>query len=178
MKFDNETDYLEWIATTHGIIGAFQGRGYALYQIGAADSAIFISSKELLEQLIAFGPAEDVLELEFRYIPLPLVAEGQRDDPKAVMAAVDCMTYNMRGPYFVDLQSHPDGSVEPMGSHLVDSIFVESPNLCMVIDSRFGSGRKGNIELPLATAAHQISGQLMLALRTNSIPSKKQDKMQ
>ena len=169
MKFDNEADYMEWIATTHGIITAFQGRGYALYQIGAADSAIFISSRELLEQLVAFGPAEDVLELGFRYIPLPLVAEGQRDDSVAVMAAVDCMVHNMRGPYFVDLQSHPDGSAEPMGSHLIDSIFVDSPNLCMVIDSRFGSGRKGTIELPLATAAHQIQGQLMLALRANSI---------
>ena len=172
MKFDNEADFLEWISTTHGIITAFQDRGYALYQIGAADSAVFISSRELLEQLIAFGPAEDVLELGFRYIPLPLVAEEQRDDPVAVMAAVDCMVHNMRGPYFTDLQSHPDGSVEPMGSHLVDSVFVDSPNLCMVIDSRFGSGRKGTIELPLATAAYQISRQLMLALRKTSMMPK------
>ena len=172
MNFDNEADFSEWIATTHGIVKAFQDRGYALYQIGASDSTAFIGSVELLKELIAFGPTEDVLEPDYRFIPLPLVSEGQRDNPEAVMAAVEQMTFNMRGPYFVDLQTDPkDGSVTPMGSHLVDSIFVESPNLYLVIDSRFGSGRSGSIELHLATAAHKVRSQLMMALRSNSIPS-------
>jgi hypothetical protein len=34
VKFDNETDFAEWIATTHGIIKAFEDRGYALYELG------------------------------------------------------------------------------------------------------------------------------------------------
>lgn len=171
MKFNNEADFTEWIVTTHGVIKAFQDRGYSLYSIGAADSAAFIGSKDVLRELIAFGPTEDVLDMDIRYIPLPMVAEEQRSDPAAVFAAVDCMVHNMRGPYFVDLQTDPkDGSVTPKGSHLVDSLLIDPPYLYLVIDSRFGSGRAGSIELHLATATHKIMSQLMLALRKNSIP--------
>ena len=170
MKFDNEADFSEWISTTYGVIKAFQDRGYSLYAIGAADSVAFIGSRELLGELISFGPTEDVLDSGIRYIPLPLVVEGQRDDPATVFAAIDCMVHNMRGPYFVDLQTDlKDGSVTPQGSHLVDSLLIDPPHLYLVIDSRFGSGRKGSIELHLATAAHKIRSQLMLALRATSI---------
>ena len=170
MNFTNEADFSEWIATTHGVIAAFMDRGYALYAIGVADSTAFIGSRELLSDLISFGSIEDVLEPGIRYIPLPLVAEGQRNDPVAVMAAVDCMVHNMRGPYFVDLQTdEKDGSVTPMGSHLVDSLLIDPPHLMLVIDSRFGSGRSGSIELHLATAAHKVRSKLMMALRTSSI---------
>ena len=170
MKFNNEADFSEWISTTNGVIEAFKSRGYALYSIGVADSPAFIGSRDMLGELISFGPTEDVLEPGLRFIPLPMVAEGQREDPRAVFAAVDCMVHNMRGPYFIDLQTDPkDESVVPMGSHLIDSIYIEPPHLYLVIDSRFGSGRKGSIELHLATAAHKIRGQVMLALRKNSI---------
>jgi hypothetical protein len=171
MNFDNEADFSEWIVITHGIIKAFEDRGYALYSVGTSDAPAFIGSKDLLGELVSFGPTTDVLEPGFRFIPLPLVAKGQRSDPVAVFAAVDLMIHSMRGPYFIDLQTdEKDGSVTPIGSHLVDSLLIEPPFLYLVIDSRFGSGRTGSIELHLATAAHKIRGQLMLALRANSIP--------
>lgn len=170
MKFTSQPDFAEWIAITHGIVEAFAGRGYALYAVGAAQSMTFLGSMEALGELISFGPEEQVLEIGIRFIPLPLVAEGQRADVKVVFAAAAQLLENMRGPFFIDMETQADGSAMPKGAHLIDSIFVEPPNLCMVIDSRFGSGRKGQIELPLATAAHQISKQLMLGLRTNSIP--------
>lgn len=172
MKFDNEVDYAEWIATTYGIIKAFEDRGYALYAIGSAEAPAFITL-DLISNLIAFGPTEDVLDIDLRYVPLPLVAKEQRNDPVVVRTAIDLMVHNMRGPYFVDLQTDPeDGSVTPKGSHLVDSLLIDPPYLYLVIDSRFGSGKAGSIELHLATAAHKVRSQLMLALRTNSIPTK------
>jgi len=173
VKFSNEADFSEWISTTHGIIQAFKDRGYAMYCIGVADSTAFIGSRELLSELVACGPTEDVLKPGYRFILMPLVAEEQRADPKAVFAAVDCMVHNMRGPYFVDLQTDiSDDSVVCMGSHLIDSLLIEPPHLYLVIDSRFGSGRSGSIELHLATAAHKIRGQVMMALRKTSIMPK------
>jgi len=168
MKFDNEADYAEWIATTHGIIEAFKARGYALYVIGAADSVAFMGP-DLLNNVISFGPTEDVLELGLRYIPLPLVNKEQRDNPAAVMAAVNQMIFNIRGPFFLDLQTMDDGNIEARGAHLIDSIFIEPPFLYMVIDSRFGSGKEGSIELHLSEAAHKISRQVQLALRDDSM---------
>ena len=170
MKFDNEADFSEWIAVTYGIIKAFEDRGYALYAIGASNSMTFIGSKEQLGEVISFGPEEHVLEPGIRFVPLPLVDKGQRSDPKAVFAAADLMVHNLRGPYFIDLQTEKDGSVTPIGTHLVDSVHVEPPYLYMVLDSRFGSGKAGSIELHLADAAFKIRSQLMLALRKDSIP--------
>lgn len=171
MKFDNEVDYAEWIAVTYDIVEAFKDRGYALYVIGASGSMTFLGSREQLGDIISFGPEEQVLEPGIRFVPLPLVNEGQRSDPKAVFAAADLMIHNMRGPYFIDLQTdETDESVTPIGTHLVDSVFVEPPYLYMVLDSRFGSGKAGSIELHLANAAFKIRSQLMLALRKDSIP--------
>jgi len=167
MKLDNEADYLEWIATTHGIIKAFEHRGYALYLYATADSCMPMMSLDQLDDLISFGPVDDVLELGIRYIPLPLVAEEQRSIPKAVRAAAGKMAEEGRGPFFIDLlTSTKDNSVTPIGIYLVDSLYIEAPYLYLVIDSRFGNGMKGSIELPLATASDIIVAQMQMALRS------------
>ena len=168
MKFDNEVDYMEWITTTHGVIKAFEHRGYALYLISQGDSVPFITL-ELLRDVISFGPTEDVLDINMRYIPLPLVDPSQRSNPDAVMAAAYQMAERGRGPFFVDLQTNSDGSVSPIGRYLVDSVYVEPPHLYLVIDSRFG-GTKGSIELHLGIAADTICKQLTLALRKEVQP--------
>ena len=163
MSEDNDSSP-ELTVITYDIICAFQDRGYSLFSVGLTTSVVPLSP-QLLDDIITFGPEEKVLDAGIRYIPLPLVDKDQRQDPKAIRAAAEEMARQMRGPYFVDLKTNDDNSVEPVGIYLVDSLLVQAPCLYLVIDSRFGSGAKGSIELPVAVAAWKIRKQLMLALR-------------
>lgn len=80
MEFTDEADFLEWIATTHGVIEAFKHRGYGLYVYGAANITMPMMSLSALDDLITFGPVDDVLDVGIRYIPLPLVAKERQAD--------------------------------------------------------------------------------------------------
>ena len=87
MKFTNEVDYVEWIATTYGIIRAFEDRGYALYELGPGP--IMFGSVAMIEEFIQFGRAEEVLNVGMRHMLLPLVKNSE--DSFQVMKAVDEM---------------------------------------------------------------------------------------
>ena len=57
MVFDNETDYAEWIAVTHGVIKAFEDRGYALYELGPGP--VMFTSSSMVGEFVQYGRAED-----------------------------------------------------------------------------------------------------------------------
>lgn len=162
MKFTNEVDYVEWIATTYGIIRAFEDRGYALYELGPGP--IMFGSVAMIEEFIQFGRAEEVLNVGMRHMLLPLVKNSE--DSFQVMKAVDEMVKQVRAPYFFNCKQGTDGSVEVLSRHLIDSVAVEPPFLEMSVDVRFGPVMEENtIEIPLVDAPLVIKKQVMMALR-------------
>jgi hypothetical protein len=164
MKFDNESDMAEWIATTYGIIKAFEDRGYALYELGPGP--VMFNSPGMIEEFIQFGRTEDVLQVGVRYMLLPLVE--LHSDTFQVMMAIGEMVKQMRAPYFFNCKQDADGGIEVISKHLIDSIAVEPPFLEMSVDVRFGPVMEENtIELPLAGAALVVRKQVMMALRGN-----------
>ncbi|MCK4794812.1 MAG: hypothetical protein KAV87_64380 [Desulfobacteraceae bacterium] len=164
MKFDNEADYGEWIATTYGIIKAFEDRGYALYELGPGP--VIFTDIQMIGEFVQFGRTEDVLQVGVRYMVLPLVE--LHSDPMQVMQAVAEMVRQVRAPYFFNCKQESDLSVVVLGKHLIDSISVEPPFLDLSVDVRFGPVMEENtIELPLADAAIVIRKQVMMALRGN-----------
>jgi hypothetical protein len=164
MKFNSEADYAEWISTTHGIIKAFEDRGYALYELGPGP--VIFTDIQMIGEFVQFGRAEDVLQVGVRYMVLPLVE--LHSDTMQVMRAVGEMVKQVRAPYFFNCKQETDGSVVVLGKHLIDSISVEPPFLEMSVDVRFGPVMEENtIELPLADAALVVRKQVMMALRGN-----------
>lgn len=162
MKFDNETDLAEWIATTYGVIKAFEDRGYALYELGVGP--MMFGSAAMIEEFIQFGRAEDVLQVGKRHMLLPLVNDSK--DPFQVFKAVDEMARQVRAPYFFNCRKEPDGGVVVLGKHLIDSVAVEPPFLEMSCDVRFGPVMQENtVEIPLVDAHIIIRKQVMMALR-------------
>ena len=166
MKFDNPIDAQEWAAVTNGIIKAFEGRGYGIYELGPG--AMMFSSAAMIEEFIQFGRAEDVLEVGMRYMLLPLVKDSK--DSFQVFRAVDEMIKQVRAPYFFNCKQSADKSVEVLSKHLIDSIAIEPPFLEMSADVRFGPVMQENtVEIPLADAATVVKNQVMLALRGNKV---------
>jgi hypothetical protein len=162
MKFDNKADYAEWIATTYGVIKAFEDRGYALYELGAGP--MMFSGTAMIEEFIQYGRAEDVLRVGIRHMLLPLVNDPK--DPFQVLKAVDEMVRQVRSPYFFNCRKDPDGGIVVLGKHLIDSVAVEPPFLEMSCDVRFGPVMKENtVEIPLVDAPVIIRKQVMMALR-------------
>ena len=160
--FKNEVDFAEWISITHGIVKAFESRGYALYKLGPGP--ILFSSTAMIEEFVSFGRAEDVLELGIRYMLLPLVQDSK--DMFQVMKCIEEMIKQVRAPYFFSCKQGEDGGVEIPSKHLIDSIAVEPPFLEISTDVRFAQVTTDNtIEIPLADAAIVIRKQVMMALR-------------
>lgn len=170
MKFDNQIDYAEWIATTYGIIKAFEDRGYALYELGPGP--VMFTSVDMISEFIQYGRAEDVLQVGTRHMLLPLVKDSK--DTFQVLKAVDEMVRQVRLPYFFNCRKEPDGGIVVLGKHLVDSIAVEPPFLEISVDVRFGPVMEENtVEIPLVDAAVVIRKQVMMALRGPALSSVK-----
>ena len=169
MKFTNETDYTEWITVTYGIIKAFEDRGYALYELGPGP--VMFTTSAMIGEFVQYGRAEDVLQVGVRYMVLPLVQDSK--DMFQIMMAVDEMTKQMRAPYFFNCKQDPDGGVEVLSKHLIDSIAIEPPFLEVSTDIRFAQVTTENtIEIPLADAATVIRNQVMMALRGSGLRRK------
>ena len=162
MEFKSETDYAEWIATTHGIVKAFERRGYALYELGPG--TMLFTTSDMIGEFVQFGRAEDVLQVGIRHMVLPLVKESK--DMFQVMKAIEEMVKQMRAPYFFNCKMDTDSGVEVTSKHLIDSVAIEPPFLEVSCDMRFAEGIQENtIEIPLADAATVIENQVMMALR-------------
>jgi hypothetical protein len=161
-QFENPVDVLEWIAITYEIIKAFEDRGYGLYKIGKGPT--IFTSIEMLMEFVQYGRERDTLEIGYRHIPLPLVEDSA--DHILVGRAIKEMTSQLRGPFFSNLKTNADGSVEMISNHLIDSVTVKSPFLELSTDIRFFEGYQENtIILPLVNAAHTIRQQLMMSFR-------------
>lgn len=177
MKFDNLADYAEMIGVTYGVISSFKNRGYALYAAGSNKHVMPQGSLDFIEDIITFGPEEEILETGIRYLVLPLVVKEQQSDPKAVFAAMKEMILNGRAPYFLDLENMKEngGAVKPVGVHLIDSIYMEPLFLYLVVDSRFTSGKSGNIEIPLPIASDVIHKQMARSFRKQDKTTNRND---
>lgn len=162
MKFDNMEDAYEWAVVTSGIIKAFEDRGYGLYKIGKGPT--LFTSIEMVMEFVQYGREKEVLEVGYRHIPLPLVEDSTNH--LQVGRAIDEMVKQLRGPFFSNLKTNADGSVEMISTHLVDSVTVAPPFLELSIDVRFFKGYQENtIVLPLINAASTIRQQLMMSFR-------------
>jgi hypothetical protein len=133
-----------------------------LYKIGKGPT--IFTSVEMIMEFVQYGREKEVLEIGYRHIPLPLVEDSA--DHFQVGKAIEEMTSQLRGPFFSNLKTNTDRSVEIISTHLVDSVTVVSPFLELSIDVRFFKGYQENtIVLPLVNAAHTIRKQLMMSFR-------------
>ena len=167
--FSNPGEIFEWTLITHEIIKAFEDRGYGLYQLGKGP--MNFTSITMIMEFVQFGRAEEVLELGFRYLPLPLLEDST--DAFQMGKAIGEMTAQLRGPFFTNCLINKDGVPEKVSSHLIDSISVESPFLNLHCDVRFCQVTTENmIEIHLSKAAAVIRKQLMMSLRQVLITNK------
>lgn len=165
-KFNNPKDLIEWIAVTHGIILAFEQRGYGLYKLGRGP--MMFSDIEMILEFVQYGRAEDVLEIGYRYLPLPLLKDST--DHFQMRKAIGEMILQLRGPFFIDIGTNPDGTPKVLGKHLIDTVGVYPPFLHLGTDVKFAQITTENtIVLHLSMAADVIKKQLMMSLRQVSL---------
>jgi hypothetical protein len=161
-EFKNPEDVIEWTLVTHGIIKAFEVRGYGLYQLGKG--AMMFTDVMMILEFVQCGRAEEVLEIGYRYLPLPLI--GDSKDTFQMERAIEEMARQLRGPYFIDIGTNSDGNAEALGKYLIDTVAVYPPGLHLSVDIQFGQVTTDNtIVLHLAEAANVIRKQLMMSLR-------------
>jgi hypothetical protein len=166
-KFKNPGEIIEWTLITHGIVKAFEDRGYGLYQLGKGP--MMFTHIEMIMEFVQHGRAEEVLEIGFRYLPLPLIKDSK--DTFQMGKAIEEMVNQLRGPYFIDVGTNAEGNAESLGKHLIDTVAVFPPGLHLSTDVRFGRVTTENtIVLHLAEAANVIRKQLMMSLRTVTVP--------
>lgn len=161
-KFDDPASMIEWIAITHGVIKACESRGYGLYKLGRGP--MMFTDIVMVMEFVQYGRTEEVLEVGYRYLPLPLIEDSK--DTFQMQRAIEEMALQLRGPYFIDVGINSDGNPEALGKHLVDTIAVFPPGLHLHTDVRFSQVTTENtIVLHLSNAAHILKKQLMMSLR-------------
>jgi hypothetical protein len=162
-EFKNPEDVIEWTLITHGIIKAFEDRGYGLYPLGKGP--MMFTNIEMIMEFVQYGRVEEVLEVGIRHLPLPLIEDSK--DTFQMSRAYEEMIHQLRGPYFVDIGINAEGRPEALGKYLIDTIAVFPPGLHLSVDVKFGQVTTDNtIVLHLAEAANVIRKQLMMSLRT------------
>lgn len=167
-EFKDPADIVEWVAVTHGVIKAFENRGYGLYPTGRGP--MMFTDTYMIMEFVQHGRAEDVLEIGIRHLPLPLLKDSK--DIFQMAKAIEEMALQLRGPYFVNVGTNAEGNAESLGTHLVDSVAVYPPGLHLSVDVRFGQVTTENtIVLHLVEAANVIRKQLMMSLRQVNIPA-------
>jgi hypothetical protein len=165
-KFNKPEELIEWIAVTHGVILAFAQRGYGLYKLGRGP--MMFSDIEMIMEFVQYGRAEDVLEIGYRYLPLPLLEDSK--DHFQMRKAYEEMILQLRGPFFIDIGTNSAGNPEALGKHLIDTIGVYPPFLHIGTDVKFAQITSENtIVLHLSNAAQIIMKQVMMSLRQVNI---------
>jgi hypothetical protein len=155
-------DAFEFGLISTSIVRAFESRGYALYLVSSG-GPIFFTDQYQLAEFIAYGREKLMLDLECRYVVLPLVDKDK--EPAAIMQAIAVVIEQIRAPYFFDLEQTREGGVKVKSKHLVDSVRIVSPNLELTVDIRFAKSYGNTIELPLAVASEIIRKQMLLCIR-------------
>lgn len=154
---------IEQFVVTHGIIKAFEDRGYGLCALGFGP--MMFTNIDMIMEFAQDGRVKDQLEVGRRYLPLPLLKDNATGPE--MRQAIGDMVFQLRGPYFIEIQTNPEtGNHEAKSNHLIDSIFIEPPFLNIVTDVKFGYYTKENtIVLHLLHAAKAIRKQLMMSTR-------------
>jgi hypothetical protein len=166
-KFKNPEEIIEWTLITHGIIKAFEDRGYGLYPLGKGP--MMFTNIEMIMEFVQYGRVEEVLEVGIRHLPLPLIEDSK--DTFQMSRAYEEMIHQLRGPYFVDVGTNAEGRPEALGKYLIDTVAVYPPGLHLSVDIQFGQVTTDNtIVLHLAEAANVIRKQLMMSLRQVTVP--------
>lgn len=166
-EFETIEDLHEWVAVTNSVIKAFEQRGYGLYKLGRGP--MMFSDVDMIMEFVQYGRTEDVLEVGYRYLPLPLLEDSK--DHLQMRKAIAEMVMQIRGPYFIDIGTNANGNPEIIGRHLIDTIGVYPPFLHLGTDVKFAQVTTENtIVLHLSTAADIIMKQVMLSLRHVRIP--------
>jgi hypothetical protein len=161
-EFKDPASIVEWIATTHEVIKAFENRGYGLYPLG--HGPMMFAEIEMIMEFVQYGRAEEVLEIGIRHLPLPLIKDSK--DTFQMRKAYEEMIFQLRGPFFVDVGTNDKGRPEALGRHLIDTVAVFPPGLHLSVDIKFGQITTDNtIVLHLSNAAYVIRKQLMMSLR-------------
>jgi hypothetical protein len=164
--FKKPEELIEWVAVTHGVILAFEQRGYGLYKLGRGP--MMFSDIEMIMEFVQYGRTEDVLEIGYRYLPLPLLKDSK--DHNQMRKAIEEMVKQIRGPFFIDVGTNSEGKPEMLGRHLIDTIGVYPPFLHLGTDVNFAQITTENtIVLHLSSAADIIKKQLMMSLRQVSL---------
>jgi hypothetical protein len=154
-KFKNPEEVIEWTIITHGIIKAFEARGYGLYPLGKGP--MMFTDIMMIMEFVQYGRAEEVLEVGIRHLPLPLIKDSK--DTFQMERAIEEMAGQLRGPYFIDVGTNS-------GKYLIDTVAVYPPGLHLSVDIKFGPVTTDNtIVLHLSNAANVIKKQLMMSLR-------------
>lgn len=167
-KFENTSELIEWVAVTNSVIKAFEQRGYGLYKLGRGP--MMFSNIEMVMEFVQYGRTEDVLEIGYRYMLLPLLKDSR--DTFQMSRAIEEMIHQLRGPYFVDIGTDTEGEPKVLGRHLIDTVGVYPPFLHLGTDVKFTQATTENtIVLHLSNAAQIIMKQVMMSLRQVSIPS-------
>jgi hypothetical protein len=167
--FMNSAEVVEWTLVTHGLIVAFEQRGYGLYKLGRGP--MMFSGIEMIMEFVGYGRAEEVLEVNWRYLPLPLIKDSK--DTFQMQKAIEEMVYQLRGPFFTNILVDKEGEPAKTRSHLIDSISVEPPFLNLYCDIRFCQMTTENtIEIHLSGAAEVIRRQFSMSLRHVSAQTK------
>jgi len=153
------------------IIESFAARGWGLYEIGPIHNKLLIESYFSLKPFVEMGREKEKLEYDKRYVLLPL----NKDDTnwKLIQDMIFMLIGQGRGPYFVEFREGIDENgkyVEPIGRFLIDSIYLEPPELVLIIDPRMSNTRDprllGNTEIRLHfSELWKIRKCLMMALR-------------
>jgi hypothetical protein len=172
--FNETANEMERIVITHGIIKSFEHRGYGLYRLGRGP--MLFTNIHMVMEFVQYGRTEDILEVGMRYLPLPLIKDSS--DAFQMGRAIEEMVLQLRGPYFLNLQSLSDGSIKTLGRHLIDTVVIEPPFMQLVTDPKFTGGEMSEnvIEIPLHDASRTIRQQVMLSLRAPLHPTKKTSK--
>jgi hypothetical protein len=165
-EFKNPEEIIEWTLITHGIIKAFEARGYGLYPLGKGP--MMFTDIMMIMEFVQYGRAEEVLEIGIRHLPLPLIKDSK--NTFQMERAIEEMAGQLRGPYFIDIGTNADGNAEALGKYLIDTVAVYPPALHLSVDIKFGQVTTDNtIVLHLINAANVIRKQLMMSLRTVTI---------
>lgn len=169
--FENQILQLEEKVFDIDIIESFAHRGWALYEIGPIQQTNTFDSYLSLQPFVEMGREKEHIQIGSRYVLLPLNIE---DTNWELIRDLSFMLLSQgRGPFFIEFREGIDENgkwIEPVGRFLIDSIYLDPPELVLIIDPRLSNTRNpsiiGKTEIRLhLSELWKIRKCLMMAIR-------------
>lgn len=158
------------------IIKSFEERGWGLYEVCPVDVDFTLKNYFDLKLIVETGREKKSLKYGVRYVLLPL--NKQDTNWEIIRDMIFMLTSQGRGPFFVDFQEGKDDDgekfVEPIGVYLIDTVYLDPPEIVLVIDPRMSRIRypkkqsivSDNMEIRIHLGCLDvIRKQLMMSLR-------------